>query len=463
MLDPLGNPDRFAEETAQVATIGCFVVATRLILYQALAGRDPVSGGVFKLDALDIGRATSDPTRVLKDLENLYDHARRRTGDFELQFKSTQVDTIVFVDNEPYGEVGALWGKLIDVIKSAHWTGPATYIPGLYESLLDDEHRHVMGVHYTPDPVAEIISAYAIRSPADTVLDPASGAGTFVTMCYERKRALGATHEEALREVNAIELAEFAASLTGLNLTLADTAAKSAYPQVFRTDFFSTYPGLPSQLTLPHIGNLNFPKNVDCVVGNPPYIRFENRTPRERQEVFNLLHKYRAATRISYPDFTGKADIWAFFVAGAHMYLKDGGRLGFVLSWSLLSSEYGDAVISFLGRYFVVDAIIDSKAERWFAAKQNTVLLLARRAELPNTTSDPKNPSIPDDHLVKFVRIKQPLEQILDMEQPRGKQAEDLIDEILSLAEDVGDDVRWDVRVFKQKHLTARVVSPSAK
>ena len=146
------------------------------------------------------------------------------------------------------------------------------------------------------------------------------------------------------------------------------------------------------------------------------------------------------------------------------MYLKPGGRLGFVLSWNLLASDYGDAVLSFLGRYFAVDAIVDSRVERWFAAKQNTILLLARRLESPPIPLSARpNPNLPEDHLVHFIRFKQPIADLLDMEQPRGKRAEDLVDELLGAQEDVGDDLRWDIRVFPQRQLIARdIEGPSS-
>ncbi|MBP8536393.1 class I SAM-dependent DNA methyltransferase [Streptomyces sp. MK37H] len=454
-LNPHGPKGRLLAESLQVATIATFVVATRLMLYQALANSTRPDGSSFGLDLLDITRTTGDPRRVFSDLAGLYEHAQRKTGDFETQFSPGELDDIVFVDaSTTRRDVGSLWGKIIDVVQGADWQAPVTYVPGLYESLLDDEHRHVMGVHYTPDPVVELITAYAIQDPADVVLDPASGAGTFVTMCYERKKALGSTHEQALAEVYAVELAQFAASLTGFNLTLADTSASSAYPRVFRTDFFQTYPGEHSGLELPDAGPVLYPQQVNAVVGNPPYIRFENRLPEEREEVFRFLQKHFAKTQTAYPNFTGKADIWAFFVAGAHMYLRPGGRLGFVVSWNLLASEYGDAVITFLARYFKIHALIDSRVERWFAAKQNTVIILAEKVADPAAKlSHQTNPSVPNDHQVRFVRLKRPVDELVSSELPRGKRAEDLVDEILSTEQDAGGDLRWDIRIFEQKAL----------
>ena len=123
----------------------------------------------------------------------------------------------------------------------------------------------------------------------------------------------------------------------------------------------------------------------------------------------------------AYPDFSGKADLWAFFVAHADSYLADDGRLAFVLSWSLLCSAYGDAVLRFLTRYFFVDAVIDSKVERFFAAKQNTLLLFARKAPPPDDVrSSTPNPYIGAAHNVRFVRLKRPVERLVDINAPRG-------------------------------------------
>ena len=456
-LDPLGPPDRFISESEQVGTISAFVVASRLLLYQALSSATRPDGSGFSLDPLEVSRAATDPGRIAGDLRGLLEHARRQTGDFETTLSPTALDDIVFTSGISRNDVGRRWGRIVDLITQSDWSGPADYVPGLYESLLDDEHRHVMGVHYTPDTLAEIVTAYAIQDASDVVMDPASGGGTFLTMAYARKRSLGAPHEEALEEVYGVELADFAASLSTLVLALSDPAARAAYPREIQSDFFRLQPNGPTRVDIPGFGPLHAPSQVDAIVGNPPYIRFESRTPEERAEIRRLLSNNYSRQDVAYPDFTGKADLWAFFIAHAHSFLRDGGRLGFVLSWSLMSTVYGDAVLSFLGKYFLVDAIIDSRVERWFAAKQNTLLLLVRKAEAPlNVLSPAQNPNIPDDHVVRFVRLKQPLEKLLDHNQPRGKRAEDVLEEILAVEEDCGDDVRWDVRVVPQRELIQR-------
>jgi hypothetical protein len=111
-LDPLGGAERLYREARQVATICGFVLATRLILYQALSDNATQLGRSVRLDKLDLNRDSNDPVRVMRELHALYEHARRKTGDFELQLAASEVDEILFVDVDPAGEVGGLWEAL---------------------------------------------------------------------------------------------------------------------------------------------------------------------------------------------------------------------------------------------------------------------------------------------------------------------------------------------------------------
>jgi hypothetical protein len=59
------------------------------------------------------------------------------------------------------------------------------------------------------------------------------------------------------------------------------------------------------------------PNTYDAVVGNPPYVRFESRSPEERTAIHDVLFQRSADHEVAFPDFTGKADLWVFFVADA--------------------------------------------------------------------------------------------------------------------------------------------------
>jgi len=142
-----------------------------------------------------------------------------------------------------------------------------------------------------------------------------------------------------LEETYVVEIADFAASLSALGLSLADSTAGSAYPRVIHGDFFDLWPNDPSGLNLPPpYGPVSAPAELDALIGNPPYVRFESRTADDRAAVHAVLQRQYTTRETRFPNFTGKADLWAFFIAHGHVFLKQGARLAFVLSTALLNT-----------------------------------------------------------------------------------------------------------------------------
>src|SRR5215471_10741527 len=53
-----------------------------------------------------------------------------------------------------------------------------------------DDERHRYGQHYTPDAVARLLAAFAVRRASDVVLDPSCGDGRLLEAARSAKRAL---------------------------------------------------------------------------------------------------------------------------------------------------------------------------------------------------------------------------------------------------------------------------------
>ena len=101
------------------------------------------------------------------------------------------------------------------------------------------------------------------------------------------------------------------------------------------------------------------------------------------------------------PKFTGKSDAYLWFVVHATQFLRNGGRLSFVVSSALLFSDYGVPLVRFIGHHFRIRAVIDSMVERWFPdADTNTILLLLEREG--NNQARAAND-------IRFVRLRRPL------------------------------------------------------
>ena len=179
-----------------------------------------------------------------------------------------------------------------------------------------------LGQVFTPKWVADLIVYWAIRSKDDRVLDPAAGTGVFIEAALDRLHQLGSSNPGP--QVVAIELDKKLAKY------LSDKY-EGLGVKVLTGDFFSYSPRYG--LHVIHNGSvLSF---FDAVVGNPPYI--------ERQLMLN--YKY---LKNMFPDIPSLADIYVYFVIHGSTFLKSFGRLGFIISDSWLTANYGTYLKKFL-------------------------------------------------------------------------------------------------------------------
>jgi hypothetical protein len=209
---------------------------------------------------------------------------------------------------------------------------------------------------------------------------------------------------------------------------------------VLLTDFFEIRPGQATDLEIPGSrGKLRIPIEFDAVVGNPPYISYRRQTNQET--VVKALATLPEP--ITLPRFSGKSDAYVWFIVQATQFLKEGGRLSFVVSSAVLFSDYGIPLIRFLGAHYKVCAVIDSLVERWFPdADTNTVLLLLERC------SDARARAANE---IRFVRLRRPLGQLFPGPNDGSRRAEleDLVSEILS-GEHGGADPRYAINIVAQ-------------
>lgn len=210
--------------------------------------------------------------------------------------------------------------------------------------------RKARGAFFTPAAIAQYVTNWAVRSPADRVLEPSCGEAAFLLSAIARLRALRAvTGEDAPPDLHGVELHEASAQNARVLLAAAGAAA-----HVEAGDFFTVKPVA----------------RYDAVIGNPPYVRYQDFQGESR------TRSRAAALRAGVP-LTNLASSWAAFTVHSALFLKDGGRLGLVLPAELLSVNYASEVRRFLLSSFRrVDLVVFD--ERVFPeVLEEVVLLLA--------------------------------------------------------------------------------------
>lgn len=211
-------------------------------------------------------------------------------------------------------------------------------------------HTKLRGGYYTPEKISEFISQWAIRSKRDTVLEPSCGDGSFLSAISDCFKKLGASNHEIRKNVIGVELYE--------------EEAKKAHcygTTVVNSDFFTFYKN-----------EIDDKRKFDVVLGNPPFIRYQNFEEEYRKTAFSLMKKYGFnPNRLT--------NIWLPFLMLSCKALKPGGRVGMVIPAELFQVDYAAEARLFLSSYFKKLSIITFKKLVFDDIQQEIVILLGER------------------------------------------------------------------------------------
>ena len=210
------------------------------------------------------------------------------------------------------------------------------------------EERKARGAFFTPPEIARFLATWAIRTSADTVLEPSCGGAAFLLSASERFRALGAPqrlgdrlHGLDIHDQSVAE-AKHALSIRGFDAALCVG------------DFFRKEPK-PS---------------FDAVIGNPPYVRYQSFAGASRLRALEAA--LRQGVRLNQ-----LASSWAAFTVHASGFLNAAGRLGLVLPAELIAVKYASQVRRFLLERFAQVRLVLFDNLVFPGVLEEVVLLLA--------------------------------------------------------------------------------------
>lgn len=220
--------------------------------------------------------------------------------------------------------------------------------PSLIHSQDTPELRKERGAFFTPAAITAFVAQWAVRSGSDRVLEPSAGDAAFLLAAVERLSKLGRP-EDSEPEVYGVEIHPYSAKVA--RQRVRDAGGKA---HVRQSDFFDVAPE-PS---------------YDAVIGNPPFIRYQNFSGESRA-------KSRQAALRGGVALSGLASSWAAFAIHSALFLKQGGRLGLVLPAELLSVNYAAPVRQFLFERFRRVELVLFAEQVFPEAEADVVLLLA--------------------------------------------------------------------------------------
>jgi predicted RNA methylase len=201
--------------------------------------------------------------------------------------------------------------------------------------------KKYLGAYYTAPAAVDFLVAWGLAVAPGTVMDPSCGDGRFLVAAARG----GATALVGCDlDTEALARAERALAETGPPATLQ------------AGDFF--------QLDPQRLGP------IDLVVGNPPFIRYQQFSGESRTRA--LSSALRVGARL-----TRLATSWAPFLLHALQFLRPGGAMAMVVPAELAQTTYGVTTLRALCANFSRIRLVAFR-RNWFEdAQQETFLLLA--------------------------------------------------------------------------------------
>ncbi|MEE8453127.1 MAG: N-6 DNA methylase, partial [Thermoguttaceae bacterium] len=216
----------------------------------------------------------------------------------------------------------------------------------LYQELFPRAVRHALGEFYTPDWLADhVLDQVGYEGdPRTRLLDPSCGSGTFLMAAIRRIRAWVAAHRDECR-LSEAELGQtILQNVVGFDLNpLAIMAARANY-LIAVGDLLSdiSEAEIPVDLRDSILDPTDAHRPFDCVVGNPPWIAWDN-LPADYREATKPLWQHYGLFSLSGNAARhggGKKDLSMLMLyVSADRYLKPAGRLGMVITQTLFQSK----------------------------------------------------------------------------------------------------------------------------
>jgi len=212
------------------------------------------------------------------------------------------------------------------------------------------ESAKALGAFYTDAQVAEFLVWWGIRTGRDTVMDPSFGGGVFLRSACQRLLRLGG---EPAAQVFGVEIEP--ETYTRITEELSDELGVKKR-NLWQTDFFELN-SIPA-------------RQVDVVVGNPPFIRYQ----RFAGEARKLALACAASQGVKLNEL---ASSWAPFLIHSIAMVKPGGRLAMVVPMEITQAAYALPVLEHLSKSFGTVTFLTFKEKLFPDLNEEALLLLA--------------------------------------------------------------------------------------
>ena len=236
------------------------------------------------------------------------------------------------------------------------------------ELIIPQTDRKLNGAFFTPDYIIDFIINEVKPQSNHKNLDPSCGCGAFLIGLTEYyKNTFGKTIQSIIKEnIYGSDILEYNIHRTKLILTVY---ALQNGEILAETDF-----NLYHQDSLKANWNLQF----DNIVGNPPYVKFQDLSDESREYLVKNWTTVEGGTFNLY---------FAFFELG-YKLLAPTGKLGYITPNNYFTSLAGEAIRRYFQQKKCVSRIIDFTHKKVFDAQTYTALTFLNKQQNEAITFD---------------------------------------------------------------------------
>lgn len=219
--------------------------------------------------------------------------------------------------------------------------------------------QKLRGGYYTPKAIGDFLARWAIQSLHSSILDPSCGDGGLLTSAAERLIECGVEPVRAISLVHGVEIDPVEAAQAFQQVSsLSDVHPPT---EIHVGDFFS--------YCQEHLVTKRF---FDVVIGNPPFIRYQNFPEQHRTIAFDLM-------RSAGLNPNRLTNAWVPFLVASTLLLSKNGRMAMIVPAELLQVNYAAELRYFLSEHYAAITLITFRKLVFEGIQQEVVLLLGEK------------------------------------------------------------------------------------
>ena len=234
--------------------------------------------------------------------------------------------------------------KILSILQDNKIACDIVFIIKLFEALLEKDSINENGIVFTPKYIADYIAKIVKYRENCKIIDPGCGCGIFLISAIEHLQKKYALDVEYIINNNIYGIDINADNVRRCHIVLYlyaimhNVSINKIRPNIICTDSLCS--------SWPDLFNI---KGFDYIIGNPPYVNPHDM----KKETVNLLKKLFKTTS------KGTFNIFYAFIEQGMKYLKDDGKLSYIIPNNILTIKSAYDLRSFIQHHHYLEKIIN--------------------------------------------------------------------------------------------------------